>query len=224
MSLLCLIKRLKPWDLPPWVTWKGWELAKLRTLTWHLVPRLWNWVGQQALCWHFWDKLISGIETKGAPAKILSPGLRWAYLLFSLLARVNYSNISREVTNIFPGNIFFNLLINFWLRWVVIAACRLSLLAVKWGCSWVAVLRILIALASLVGRAQALGHTGFSSCGTQAPCMWDLPKLGVKLMFSALAGRFLTTRSQGSPPGTIWRVIFKTFQSVDSEPGHLGFS
>ena len=64
-------------------------------------------------------------------------------------------------------------------------------------------LGVLIALASLVGRAQALGHTGFSSCGSDAPCMWGLPKLGVKLMFSALAGRFLTTRSQGSPPGTI---------------------
>ncbi|EQB78076.1 protein PML isoform 1 [Camelus ferus] len=41
----------------------------------YLVPRFWNCVGQQALCWQLWDTLISVIEAKVTPAKMLSPGL-----------------------------------------------------------------------------------------------------------------------------------------------------
>ena len=43
----------------------------------------------------------------------------------------------------------------FWLYWVLIAVCRLSLLVVSWGYSLVTTLRLLVAVASLV--AQALG-------------------------------------------------------------------
>ena len=47
---------------------------------------------------------------------------------------------------------------------------------------------------------QAVGHVGFSSCGTWAYLprgMWDLPWPGIKPMLPALAGGFLTT----GPPG-----------------------
>ena len=58
----------------------------------------------------------------------------------------------------------------------------------------------------------ALGHSGFSSCGARAlerslsSCgaqaqllrgMWDLPRPGIKPVSPALAGRFLTTVTQG---------------------------
>ena len=48
----------------------------------------------------------------------------------------------------------------FWLRWVFIAMHKVSLVAVSWGYSLVAVYRLLIAVASLVvalldSRAQA---------------------------------------------------------------------
>jgi len=62
---------------------------------------------------------------------------------------------------------------------------------------------LLIAVASLVAdRAQAPGHTGFSSCGAWAQLlhrMWDLPKSGAEPMPSALAGRFLTTELPEKP-------------------------
>ena len=48
--------------------------------------------------------------------------------------------------------------------------------------------------------AQALVCKGFSSCSTQAQLpfgLWDLPRLGIKPVSPALAGRFLTT----GPPG-----------------------
>ena len=52
---------------------------------------------------------------------------------------------------------------------------KLSLVAASWGYSLVAVLRLLIAVASLVaehglsgGRALVVAPRGLSSCGTQA--------------------------------------------------------
>ena len=61
----------------------------------------------------------------------------------------------------------------FWLRWVFIAACGLSLVAASRG--WL--LFSCGAGASHCSgffccRAQALGHTSFSSCGTWAPELW----------------------------------------------------
>ena len=64
----------------------------------------------------------------------------------------------------------------------------------------------------LILVASLVEHTGFSSCGLQAlDCgfsnhgiwaylpqgMWNLPRSGIKSMFPALAGRFLTN----GPPG-----------------------
>ena len=62
---------------------------------------------------------------------------------------------------------------------------------------------LLIAVASLVADgAQALEHTGFSSCGAWAQLphsMWDLPRSGVEPMSSALAGGFFTTELPENP-------------------------
>ena len=62
---------------------------------------------------------------------------------------------------------FFNLFIQFWLRWVFVAARRLSLAGGELGLLFVVVCGLLIAVASLVAEhglqgtwAQQLWHTG----------------------------------------------------------------
>ena len=89
------------------------------------------------------------------------------------------------------------------------------------GLLFVAVRRLLIAVASLCYRAWALGMQDsvvvscrlsscgsralegrLSSCGTWAQLlrgMWDLPGPGLEPMSPALAGRFLTTAPPGKP-------------------------
>ena len=70
-----------------------------------------------------------------------------------------------------------------------------SLAAASWGHPPVAVLRLLLALASLCCGAQALGQ-GLSGCGTQAQgyqSRWDPPGPGIELMSSAVAGGFLNS-------------------------------
>ena len=95
----------------------------------------------------------------------------------------------------------------------------------EWGLLFVAVCRILIAVASLVPEhglqacgLQELWHTGLSSCvsralerrlsscGTRAQLlrsMWDLSGPGLKPVSPALAGGFLTT----APPGKSLRYL-----------------
>ena len=83
----------------------------------------------------------------------------------------------------------------------------------KQGLLFVAVSRLLIAVASYCGE-QVLGHARFSSCGSQAAeyrlnscdawaqllhSMWDLPRPGTELMSPALAGRFFTAEPPASP-------------------------
>ena len=67
---------------------------------------------------------------------------------------------------IFKINLFI-LFIYFWLHWVFVAACGLSLVAGSWGYSLLRCagfsLRWLLLLCSTGSR-----HAGFSSCGTQA--------------------------------------------------------
>ena len=58
-------------------------------------------------------------------------------------AYVNCSSIQFLKINLF-------LLIYFWLNWVFVAACGLSLVAVSRGLLFVAVCRLLVAVASLV--------------------------------------------------------------------------
>ena len=64
--------------------------------------------------------------------------------------------------------IIYYLFIYLWLRWVFVAARGLFSSCGEWGPLFVAVHRLLIAVASLVGGAQALGAWASISCGTQA--------------------------------------------------------
>ena len=100
------------------------------------------------------------------------------------------------------GKHFLLLLFYFWLHWVFVAACGL-----------------LIVVASLCCRAQALGTRAsaavarrLSSCGARASLlcgMWDLPGPRLEPMSPALAGGFLTTAS----PGKSWKM-FSIFNSI----------
>ena len=71
----------------------------------------------------------------------------------------------------------------------------------EWGLLFVAAHGLLIAVASLVVVVDSR-CTGFSSCGTRPwflRGMWNLPGPGLKPMFPALAGGFLTTVPPGKP-------------------------
>ena len=91
---------------------------------------------------------------------------------------------------------------------------RLSLVVVSRGSSLVAMLGLLIAVASLDNRAQALGARAsvvaarkLSSCGAWAQLlwgMWNLPGPGIEPMYPALAGEFLSTVPPGKPYGYIF--------------------
>ena len=106
---------------------------------------------------------------------------------------------------------FINLFIYFWLRWVFVAARRLSLVAASGGYSSLRCvgfsLRWLLLLRSTDSRRGGFSSCGLralerrlSSCGEQALLLrstWDLPRPGLEPVSPALAGGFLTT----APPG-----------------------
>ena len=116
--------------------------------------------------------------------------------------------------------------IYFWLCWVFVAARGLFYSCGEQGLLFVAVHRLLIAVASRC-RAQALGAQAsvvvarrLSSCGSRAlerrlsSCgarayllcgMWDLPGPGLKPVSSALAGRFSITAPPAKPTLTVLR-------------------
>ena len=101
-----------------------------------------------------------------------------------------------------------------WQWWVFMATCRLSLVSVRRGYSLVAASRGYSLVSVHAGfslkcllwlQSTALGHKGFSSCGSWALkhrlsgwdaqdrllcSMWDLPGPGIELMFLALKGGF----------------------------------
>ena len=105
-------------------------------------------------------------------------------------------------------------LIYFWLRWVFIAARRLSLVAASGGYSLLQCvgfsLRWLLLLRSTGSRRVGFSsrgsgalERGLSSCGAWTLLlrgMWDLPGPGLEPVSPALAGRFLTTAPPGRPP------------------------
>ena len=66
----------------------------------------------------------------------------------------------------FKINLFINLL-TFWLRWVFVAVCGLSLVAVSGGYSWLLCVRFLSRWLLLL-RSTGPRLTGFSSCSTRA--------------------------------------------------------
>ena len=111
----------------------------------------------------------------------------------------------------------FILLIYFWLRWVFLAACALSLVVASGGYSSLRCagfsLQWLLLLQSTGSRCA-----GFSSCGTRAlerrlsSCgaralllrgMWEIPGPGLEPLSPALAGGFLTTVPPEKPPSAI---------------------
>ena len=108
--------------------------------------------------------------------------------------------------------ILFILTYLFRLRWVFIAAHRLSS-----SCRNVGLLSSCGAWTSHRGafsycRARALGRMGFSNCTSWALLphgMWNLPGSEIQPLPPALAGRFLTTGLPGKSS-----VHFKLIQSV----------
>ena len=105
-----------------------------------------------------------------------------------------------------PIYIFLIYFIYFWLRWVFVAACALSLVAASRGypssqCVGSSLRWLLLLQSTGSGRvgSVAVAH-GLSSCGIRVHLLrsiWDLPRPGIKPVSPALAGGFLTT----VPPG-----------------------
>ena len=104
---------------------------------------------------------------------------------------------------------FKNKVIYFWLHWVFVAVCRLSLVVASGGYSTLRgagfSLRWLLLLRSMGSR-----HVGFSSCGTRAQLlhgMWNLPGPGLEPVSPAMAGGFLTTAPPGKPCILILKLV-----------------
>ena len=110
---------------------------------------------------------------------------------------------------IFKKIFYFYLFIYFWLRWVFVAACGLSLVAVSGGYSslrcagfslqWLLLLRSTgsrrAGFSSVARRLSSCGSRALerrlSSCGAWAQLlcgMWDLPRPGLEPVSPALAG------------------------------------
>ena len=92
--------------------------------------------------------------------------------------------------------------------------------------------------------AQALGHTGFSSCGSQVLLyrpnsggswgyllcsMWDLPRSGIELISPALVGGFFTPEPRGRTAilnmafiNLCDQTYFLKFASCQLSPGSSG--
>ena len=116
---------------------------------------------------------------------------------------------------------FFNNLFTclfFWLCWVLVAVCGLSLVAESRGCSSVQCTGFSLWWLLLLW-STGCRHVGFGRCSTQPQCccsrvleyrlshcglwalvahgIWNLPRSGIKPVSPALADRFLST----VPPG-----------------------
>ena len=132
------------------------------------------------------------------------------------------------------------LFIYFWLCWIFVAVCGLSLVAaseatLRFGvrashCSgfsccgawalgaWASVV--------VVRRLSSCGSGALecrlSGCGARASLlrgMWDLPRPGIKPVSPALAGGFLTTAPPGSP--RILKYVYKLFDTPPCQRWHL---
>ena len=102
---------------------------------------------------------------------------------------------------------FIYLIFYFWLRWVFIAACGLSLVSGSRRSYPVVLPEFLTAVASLIWSTAFSVH-GRSSCGAGAQLLrntWNLPSPVIKPTAPALAGWFLTT---GPPGKSIFVFLF----------------
>ena len=111
------------------------------------------------------------------------------------------------------------LYIYFWLCWVFVAVCGLSLVAARGGYSvmmhWFLILWWLLLLRSTGFSSYGSWalELGLSSWGAQASLlwgMWYLPWPGIEPMTPALAGRLLTT---GTPGKSLTLVFFDIISS-----------
>ena len=123
----------------------------------------------------------------------------------------------------------------FWLRWVFIAACGLSLGAASRGysslrCAGFSLRWLLVVEHGALGaRVSVVVARGLSSCGSRAlerrlsSCgsraqllhgMWDLPGPGLEPVSPALAGGFSTTAAPGRP----LRVSFLLLECFKRKP------
>ena len=101
---------------------------------------------------------------------------------------------------------FFKYLFIFWLFWVFVATCGLSLAAVRWGYTSLRCISFSLWWLLLL-RSTGSRFTGFSGCNTQAQivvvhglsCIWNLPRPGFEPMFPALAGGLLSIVPPGKP-------------------------
>ena len=67
---------------------------------------------------------------------------------------------------------FFNKFPYFWLHWVFVAVCRLSLVAAGWGYSSLQYAGFSLQWLLLL-RSTGSRHVGLSSCGTRAQQLWS---------------------------------------------------
>ena len=124
-----------------------------------------------------------------------------------------YFNILVDLKAILLLCFLINLFIYFWLHWVFVAACGISLVAASGGysllqCTGISLLWLLL-LRSTGSRGVGFSSCGsralerrLSSCGSQAQLlrgMWDLPGPGLEPVSPAVAGGFLTTEPPGKP-------------------------
>ena len=110
----------------------------------------------------------------------------------------------------------------FWLCWVLVAVCRLSLVAASGDYSSLRCAGFSLWWPLLL-RSTGSRRAGFSSCGSQAlerrlsSCgaralllrgTWDLPGPGLEPVSPALAGGFLTTAPPGKPQFCLFLFLF----------------
>ena len=114
----------------------------------------------------------------------------------------------------FPSTYFnefiYLFILNFWLRWVFVAARGLSLGAVSGGYS------SLRCTGFSLQWLLLLQSTGSSCAGSVVVMhglnllrsMWDLPPPGLEPVSPALAGGFLTTAPPGKSPSTYFNLFY----------------
>ena len=126
----------------------------------------------------------------------------------------------------------------FSLRWVFVAACRLSLVAASGGCSslWC----VCFSLRWLCSQSMGSRRAGFSSCGSRAlehrlsSCgaqasllcsMGDLPGPGLEPTSPALAGGFLTTMPPGKACDALKKKkLISLFQKANDNSHYIDFT
>ena len=165
------------------------------------------------------------VQLSGLQLSVISPAFPYIPWPTSphILHNIDFSK-AKGILSWRPLHMFFSLpriclkrdLFIFWLWWVFLAACGLSLAVVSGGYSslWCEgfSLQGLLLLRSTGFTARGLRSNGSQAlaqdqwlCGAQALLicgMWDRPGAGNEPVSPALARRFLTIKHQGSPSNT----------------------